>query len=307
MAMSTSLRASLLMAASMAGFTFNDALIKSLGGAYGAGQVMLVRGAIMLLFLTVYIRVAGVPVPLRRAMTRAMALRTMGEGLGTVLFLYALFHMPFANVSAVLQALPLAVTLGAALFLRERVGIRRLSAIVVGFLGVLLIIRPGMEGFNIYALAVLGTVLFATIRDLATRRLPADVPSIVFSLLTTVAVSTMGAVMMFGGDGWRPMSLSAVMTLAGSATFLFMGYQCIILAMRIGEIATVAPFRYTGLLWAILLGIVFFGEIPDALTLLGGSIIVASGLYALYRERVVSRRAASANISAASPPPGRGT
>jgi len=307
MAMSTSLRASLLMAASMAGFTFNDALIKSLGGAYGAGQVMLVRGAIMLLFLTVYIRVAGVPVPLKKAMTGAMALRTMGEGLGTVLFLYALFHMPFANVSAVLQALPLAVTLGAALFLRERVGIRRLSAIVVGFLGVLLIIRPGMEGFNIYALAVLGTVLFATIRDLATRRLPADVPSIVFSLLTTVAVSTMGAVMMFGGDGWRPMSLSAVMTLAGSATFLFMGYQCIILAMRIGEIATVAPFRYTGLLWAILLGIVFFGEIPDALTLLGGSIIVASGLYTLYRERVVARRAASANISAASPPPARGT
>lgn len=169
MAMSTSLRASLLMAASMAGFTFNDALIKSLGGAYGAGQVMLVRGAIMLLFLTVYIRVAGVPVPLKKAMTRAMALRTIGEALGTVLFLYALFHMPFANVSAVLQALPLAVTLGAALFLRERVGIRRLSAIVVGFLGVLLIIRPGMEGFNIYALAVLGTVLFATIRDLATR------------------------------------------------------------------------------------------------------------------------------------------
>ena len=307
MAISTSLRASLLMAASMAGFTFNDALVKSLGGAYGTGQVMLVRGAIMLLFLTVYVRLAGVPVPLRKAMTRAMALRTVAEVLATVFFLYALFHMPIANVSAVLQALPLAVTLGAAIFLREPVGIRRLSAIVAGFLGVLLIIRPGMEGFNIYAVAVLVTVLFAAIRDLATRRLPAGVPSLAFSLLTTIAVSATGAVMMIGGDGWQPMSLSAVVTLAGSAAFLFMGYQCIILAMRIGEIATVAPFRYTGLLWAILLGMVFFGEIPDALTLLGGSIVVASGLYTLYRERVVARRAASANISAASPPPAQGT
>ncbi|WP_193177482.1 DMT family transporter [Oricola nitratireducens] len=307
MTMTANLRASLLMAASMAGFTTNDALVKSLGGAVNAGQIMFVRGAIMMVFLGIFMRLARTPMPVRKALTGAMTLRVTGEILGTVFFLFALFHMPLANVSAVLQALPLAVTLGAALVLRETVGIRRLSAILIGFAGVVIIIRPGLEGFTIYSLSALCTVFFAAMRDLATRRLPHDIPALSVSLLTTIAVSVSGLVMMTFLGGWQPLSFTDIAALGGSAVFLFIGYQCIVLALRGGDIHIVAPFRYASLLWSIILGMTFFGEWPDAFTLTGAAIIVATGLYTLYRERVVSRKATAASISAASPPPARGT
>jgi drug/metabolite transporter (DMT)-like permease len=307
MAMSANLRASLLMAASMAGFTFNDALIKSLGGAIGTGQVMLVRGAIMLVFLLIFMRLTGIPLLPRTIFSGPVLLRTASEIGATLSFLYALFHLPIANVSAVLQALPLTVTLGAALFLGEPVGLRRILAIVIGFAGVLLIVRPGFEGFNIYTLSVLVTVLFAAVRDLATRRIAGHIPSLTISLFSTIAVSAAGSAIMLFQGGWRPMAAGTLLTLSGAAIFLFIGYQCIVLAMRSGEIHVVAPFRYTSLLWAILLGLVVFSEVPDGLTLVGAAIVVVTGLYTLYRERVVSTTSASANISAASAPPGRGT
>ncbi|MFZ2102670.1 MAG: DMT family transporter [Oricola sp.] len=307
MALSANLRASIFMAASMAGFTANDALTKSLGGEVNAGQIMLVRGALMFLFLALYMRLAGTHVPLRRSLSGAMALRIAGEVLGTVFFLFALFQMPIANISAILQALPLAVTLGAAIVLRETVGIRRLSAVLIGFIGVVIIIRPGVEGFNIYSLSALVTVVFAATRDLATRKLSHDIPALAVTLLTTAAVSLSGLVMMAFMGGWQPMSLKAVAILGVATVFLFVGYQCLVLAMRSGDIHVVAPFRYTSLLWSIIFGMVFFGEWPDGFTILGSAIIVATGLYTLYRERIVQRRAASANISAVSPPPARGT
>jgi drug/metabolite transporter (DMT)-like permease len=306
MALTANLRASLLMAASMAGFTVNDVLVKSLGGSINAGQVMLVRGLIMAVFLAVFIRVTGIPMPFRKAWSLPLALRVVSEAMATIFFLFALFHIPIANVSAVLQALPLAVTLGAALFLNEPVGIRRISAILVGFAGVLIIIRPGLEGFSIYAVSVLFTVVLAATRDLATRRLPGHVPSLIVSLLTTLAVSATGAVLMMMSGGWQPLPLEAFGKLAAASICLFVGYQCIVLAMRSGDIHVVAPFRYTSLLWAILLGVIVFGEIPDRMTLVGAGIIVATGLYTLYRERIVSRKTAIASTSAATVPPARG-
>lgn len=307
MALTANLRASLLMAAAMAGFTINDALVKSLGGTINPGQVMMVRGVIMAIFLAAWFRIRGTGFPLSRAWSLPMALRILGEVMGTMLFLNALFHMPIANVSAVLQALPLAVTLGAALFLGESVGIRRLSAILIGFFGVLVIVRPGLAGFNAFSLSALGTVFFAAMRDLATRRLPADIPTLAVSLLTTCGVTIAGGILMIPFGGWQPVSPNALAVLAGAAAFLFVGYQCIVIAMRTGEdIHVVAPFRYTSLLWAILLGLVFYGEIPDALTVAGAAIVIATGLYALYRERVSGKRA-TALMSAASAPPARGT
>ncbi|TCD11814.1 DMT family transporter [Oricola cellulosilytica] len=308
MPLSANTRASLLMAGSMAGFTINDVLVKSLGETINAGQVMLVRGLIMMVFLVAFVRASRTNMPIRAVRTKPMMIRVAAEALATIFFLTALFKMPIANVSAILQALPLAVTLGAALFLSEPVGIRRISAIGVGFVGVLVIIRPGLEGFNIFALSAMMTVVFAATRDLATRRLPVEVPSVAVSLVTTIAVAACGAVLMEVLGGWTPMDLKTFGVLAIASMFLFVGYQGIVVAMRVGEdIHVVAPFRYTSLLWAITLGALVFGEIPDALTAFGASIIIATGLYTLYRERLVSRRAASANISAASVPPARGT
>jgi S-adenosylmethionine uptake transporter len=200
-------------------------------------------------------------------------------------FILALFNLPLANVTAVLQALPLTVTLAAALFMGEKVGWRRFTAIGVGFGGVLLIVRPGPEGFNIYALSALAAVACVTLRDLVTRRLTPSMPS----LLVAAAVS--GMVTVFAGlasvtETWAPLRGDVALRVAGAAGFVILGYVFSVGAMRVGEIGTVAPFRYTGLIWALVLGLVVFGEWPDALTLTGAGIVAATGLYTLWRERV---------------------
>ncbi len=307
MALSANMRAALFMALAMSGFVLNDALIKSLHGSMNVGQVIFLRGVIMAMFLGTYMAVKRVPLHLRKLATWPMALRIIGEAAGAAFFLTALAHIPFANISALLQALPLAVTAGAALFLGQQVGWRRLTAIIVGLAGVLLIIRPGTDGFNIYAVLVLVTVLFAAMRDLATTRLDPDLPNMTISLATTIPVAVMGFVMAVVLGGFDAADRTDLATLAGAAVFLFIGYQSLTIAMRTGEIAAVAPFRYTNLLWAIVIGIVAFGEIPDLFTIAGAAIIVITGIYTLYRERLVSTRAAAANMSAMSPPPGRGT
>lgn len=300
------LRASAFMTLAMAGFTINDALVKSIGADLSMGQIMVVRGVIVVACMLVYVRVMGLAVQPRGALSGPVVIRTAAEVGATITFLTALAHIPLANLSALLQALPLLVTLGAAMFFGEQVGWRRLTAIAVGFAGVMLIVRPGMAGFNIFALLGIAAVLCAAVRDLATRRIQADISSMTVSLTAAITVTITGlAVVPFAG-GWQAMSAGHVLTLTAAAGFLFVGYHCIVLAMRDGDIGFVAPFRYTSLLWAIVLGLVFFGEIPDALTIIGAVIIVGTGLYALYRERVVAQ-ATAATDSAASSPPARGT
>lgn len=195
--------------------------------------------------------------------------------------------LPLANVSAVLQALPLAVTMGAALFLAEPVGWRRWLAILSGFGGVMIIIRPGFEGFNAYALLALVTVTFCAVRDLATRRIPDEIPSLLVSVTTAIAVTIGGGVLIVPFGGWTPVEAGEVGLLFAAAVLLLFGYQFIIMSMREGDISFVAPFRYTALLWAILLGFLIFGDVPDAAMIAGSMIVVGSGLYTLYRERKV--------------------
>lgn len=306
MPLTANLRASLLMASAMAGFTINDIFVKALTGSINAGQVMFVRGILMGALLGIFVLVTRRSLPLAKAFNLPMVLRVTGEIFGTLCFLFALFHMPIANVSAVLQALPLAVTAGAALFLGETVGIRRLTAIAVGFVGVIIIIRPGVEGFSVFSLSAVGTVLFSTVRDLATRRLPHDVPSSLVTLVTTVAVALVGALLTMPLGGWQPMTPFSFLMLTASAAFLFVGYQSIVLAMRIGkDVHIVAPFRYTSLLWSIVLGAAVYGEMPDGVTLVGAAVVVSTGLYTFYRERKAADDEAA--VSATSAPPARGT
>ena len=162
--------------------------------------------------------------------------------------------MPLANTSAIFQALPLVITLGAALVLGEPVGWRRWSAIVAGFIGVIIIVRPGIEGFNQFALLALVSVAFCAIRDLATRQIPAQIPSLFITSVTTVIIAATGAAILVPLGGWTPVSGRALGLLALAAVLLLIGYQCVIMALRTGDISAVAPFRYTALLWAMLLG-----------------------------------------------------
>ncbi len=281
------------MAVGMASFTMNDAITKAVSSEMNFGQVMLVRG----LFATVLIAALALRRrairPLRTLTIRPVVLRVAAEVGGTIAFLTAIVHLPLANTAAIFQALPLAVTLGAVLVFGEPVGWRRWLAITAGFVGVLIIVRPGFEGFNRFSLFALISVIFFAVRDITTRRIPAQIPSLLITLATTVTVTAAGAVMLFPLGGWMTLSARGLGLLALAAILVLIGYQYVIMALRTGDISAVAPFRYSALLWAILLGYLVFGDIPDRLMITGASIIVLSGLYTFHREHLRHRPVAA--------------
>ena len=288
MPLTDTLKGSLLMLGAMAGFVFNDAFMRVVLEDLPLPQAVFLRGLILTFLLGVLAFHKGViffkPAPRDGWRIR---LRTFAEVIGTFLFLTALTRMPFANISAIMQVIPLAVTLGAALFLGTPIGWRRITAILVGFLGVLIIVRPGTEGFSLASLLVLGVVGIVVIRDLASRVLSADIPSVTVSLHAALWLTLINGAIAFGQE-WSSVAASHWLGLLAAASVLTVGYICSVAAMRIGDIASIAPFRYTALLWSILIGVVVFGEIPDVWTLIGSAIIIAMGIFSLYRERKLS-------------------
>lgn len=299
MILSPNQRGALYMAISQAAFTLNDTLVKVATGSLGIGQIMFVRGIVATLLMGVFVWRLGHLRSMRMTMNRFVLFRIVGEIGGTVTYLIALSHMPIANVSSVFQALPLAVTMSAALFFGEQVGPRRWLAIAIGFVGVMIIVRPGLDGFSTYSLYVLVCVACCAFRDLATRRIDADIPSTFVSLLTAASVTICGLALMPLFGGWEPLTPSLIATLVGAALLVLCGYQFIIQSMRVGEISFVAPFRYTALLWAIGAGMFVFGDWPDVAMLIGAAIVVGSGVYTLYRERKVGRSRTATESTAA--------
>jgi drug/metabolite transporter (DMT)-like permease len=282
-----------MMAVAMAAFTMNDSITKAASLEMNFGQVMLVRGLFAIVLVASFALHQRAMRSLRTLVMKSVALRVVGEIGGTISFMAAITHLPLANTAAIFQALPLAITLGAALVFGEPVGWRRWLAITAGFIGVLIIVRPGIAGFNQFSLLALVSVAFCSLRDLATRQIPAQIPSLFITLLMTVTVTAAGAVILFPLGGWTPPSGRALGLLALAAVLVLIGYQCVIMALRSGDISAVAPFRYSALLWAMLLGYLVFGDRPDAMMVTGASIIVGSGLYAFYRERVRERPVAA--------------
>ena len=281
------------MAVAMASFTMNDAITKAVSLEMNFGQVMLVRGLVAIALIAALAWHRRALRPLRTLMVKPVALRVAGEVGGTISFMAAIVHLPLANTAAIFQALPLAVTFGAAVVFGEPVGWRRWLAIAAGFAGVLIVVRPGVAGFNEFSLLALTSVVFCAFRDLATKQIPAQIPSLFITLVTTVTITLTGAAIIVPLGGWTPPSPRAFALLALAAVLLLIGYQCIIMALRTGDISAVAPFRYSALLWAMLLGYLVFGDVPDAMMVTGASIIVLSGLYAFYRERVRHRPVAA--------------
>ncbi|MDQ0421418.1 drug/metabolite transporter (DMT)-like permease [Peteryoungia aggregata LMG 23059] len=284
MALSENTRGALLMAISMAGFTFNDALTKSVTAELTVAQIMFVRGAFTAMLVYAVARHMGALDHIRNILQPLILIRIAFETVAAVAFLAALGQVPLANASAILQSLPLAVTLGAALFYKEPVGWRRWTAIGLGFIGVIVIIQPGPEGFTLASLYIVLCVVTAAGRDLVTRRIDPGISSLTVTLFTAASISFAGLLLVPAFGGWQPISGSALGRLAFASVFLFAGYQAIIMAMRTGEISFIAPFRYTSLLWAVLLGMVFFDEVPDVWMIVGAAIVIGSGLYTFYRE-----------------------
>ncbi|KQZ98470.1 hypothetical protein ASD64_15995 [Mesorhizobium sp. Root157] len=303
MPLSPNLRGAVFMVVSMIAFTSNDAITKFSSESMNMAQVMVVRGLFATLFVCILAWRNGAFANPRLTMQPIVAVRAACEAAATVSFLIALAHLPIANVSAVLQALPLTITMGAAMFLGEGVGWRRWLAIMAGFVGVLIIVRPGFEGFSAYSLMALLCVGFCTIRDLITSKLPSNIPTLLVSFVTSIAVTLTGIALVSPMGGWTPMTTSSTLYLMLAAILLLFGYHFIIMATRTGEMSFIAPFRYTSLLWSIVLGIVIFSEIPDLPMIAGAIFIVASGLYTLYRERVVGKHRTAAESTGPSMAP----
>jgi len=291
------LRGPLFMSLAMAGFVINDTMVKTLSENLAMGQIIILRGLVASLFIITLAWSRNALAPLSTLANPLVLVRTLSEVLATLSFLTALANIPLANATAILQALPLATTMGAALFLGEPVGWRRWSAIMAGFIGVLIIIRPGLEGFTVYSLSALATVFFAAMRDIATRRIGTRVPSLFLTAITAPAVTLSGIFMIGPFGGWQPVNVTQGATILAAALFLLVGYQGIIMAMRAGDVATTAPFRYSGLVFAMFLGYAVFGDVPDPLMIIGSLIIVGSGLYAFHREQARRRRQEAQRLS----------
>ncbi|UWQ20881.1 DMT family transporter [Jannaschia sp. W003] len=282
--MTDNLRGALFMMASMATFTLNDACLKWLAGALPTFQVVLLRGLLVCALIAALAHATGaLRMPIPPADRRPVALRSALEVAAFLPFVVALTRVPLSTITAILQAAPLFITAAGALFLGEQVGWRRWTAIAVGLAGVLLIVRPGVEGFDAWALLPLLTVALITARDLVTRRITRGTPSLKVAIFTAAGVTALGAALS-ARETWAPLDAGQGAVLALAAVFILGGYLFSILAMRVGEIAAVTPFRYTAMVWGLLLGVVLFAERPDPVMLLGAAMVVGTGLYTLWRE-----------------------
>ncbi|MCV3272322.1 DMT family transporter [Roseobacter sinensis] len=286
------LRGAIFMVLAMLGFAIEDMLIKLMATVLPVGQIVGMLGLGSAVVVGLVLSIQGQPLLSRSMLTPVIAIRSLGELIGTLGFVTAIALIPLSTASAILQATPLFVTLGAALFLGEAVGWRRWMAILVGFIGVLMIIRPGLEGFSWLSLFALQGVVGLGLRDLATRRVPPQTSTLQLSFLAFLVLIPAAAILVLinGTDLASPPAIHwlyfTIALLVG-----IVAYYGIIAAMRIGEVSFVTPFRYSRILFALIIGTVIFGERPDRLTLLGAAIVVASGLYTLWRERNVGANA----------------
>jgi drug/metabolite transporter (DMT)-like permease len=279
-------RGILAMSASVVVFIFNDALIKLAAESVPSVQAIGVRGVFATLWCTLALLASGAWRRIGMATHPHVLLRGVLEAAAAIVYLVALFHIPFAIATAVNLSTPLVLTVLAVVLLKEDVRWRRWSAVILGFVGVLLVIQPRPGDLNTWTWVALVGTFIGAFRDVLTRYLPPGVPTLVVSFTTAITVAVAGC----GGallEGWRPMSAHAIGFIVASSLLLAIGYQLLVLALRSGaEISVIGSFRYGSILWALGIGYVVWGDVPNALALLGIAVIVGAGLYILHRERL---------------------
>lgn len=277
---------SLWMVAAMAGFAVEDMFLKSAAQSLPVGQVMVMfgLGGAILFWITARLRRETILAP--QAFGRTMMIRNGFEVVGRLFYTLAIALTPLSATTAILQATPIVVVAGAALFFGETVGWRRWTAIIVGLVGVLVILRPGAESFDALSiLAVLGMLGFAG-RDLATRAAPPALGTSALGVFGFSAIVLAGiAFSIWDGRPWRTPDAAVWGAVALAIAFGVGAYSSLTRAMRTGEVSAVTPFRYSRLIFGIGFGIVIFGERPDVATYAGSAIVVLSGLYILSRSR----------------------
>jgi drug/metabolite transporter (DMT)-like permease len=288
------MRGILAMLVSMAAFVINDTCVKLASATMPIGEIIALRNGAATVYLLIIAAVFGGLYLPSHPPVRLLAYRTLGEIVSTMLFLTALVTLPLADMTAIAQFTPLALTAAAAIFLGEKVGWRRWSATLVGLIGVCFIVRPGSTAFSIAGAMVIASIAFVVLRDLSTRLISAAVPTLTLAVMST-ASGIVAGLLLWPFEVWQVPTLAEALLLALSGVFLTIGYALIIVALRTGDVGIVSPFRYAVILFALASGYVVWGETPDGWALVGIVIICAAGLYTVHRERLRQRALQSAS------------
>lgn len=289
----SNMRGITFMLIAMCFFIVGDATTKAVGARHPVGEVIFLRSLAATIVLLPF--VAGIsPIRmLRDSYSRPMLIRNIGEVVGSLLFVTSLVRIPIANATAIMQTTPLMITAAAALFLGERVGWRRWTATIVGFLGALLIIRPTSPDFSWWYLPAILAIACVTMRDLGTRYIDKAVPTRLITFLTFLLTGAAGLILGLT-ETWTMPSGADLLRMLATGVVHPIGAACMVIALRSGgEISTIIPFRYSIVLWSIVIGYVFWGELPHPTSVAGILIVVGAGLYTVHREQVRRLQAAA--------------
>ena len=282
--MTENFRGAFLMMISMSAFVLNDAFVRLAGDTLPLGQILFLRGLITTVILMAFAWNVGIfAMKVPQTDKLKIFFRSLTEALTAYFFLTAVMNMPFANVTAILQILPMTVTLAAAFIFKEKVGVFRITLILVGFLGVILIINPSVNGFNIYSSYALIAVVLITLRDLITRRLSDEVHTLLPTLSASFGVLLFSVPLMMTAS-FQPLSVESSFFIFLAAFFIIFGYYSAVLVMRSGEISFISPFRYSAIIFALILGFFLFDETPDNYASFGIIVVIVSGILLLYRN-----------------------
>jgi S-adenosylmethionine uptake transporter len=276
------------MLGAMASFAIGDAVMKLLAGHMPLGESLFVRGLMASSAIWYAAYRTGALTSVTKMWNKHLAWRTLGDSAASFFYIAALGRVPLADAGAIMQTNPLAVTAGAALFLGEKVGWRRWTATAVGFLGVLMIIQPGSSAFSWASLLVIVAVVTSAGRDLVTRRLD-GIPT----LLVTAAAATATTFLSLGllpFETWIKPHPVDVVRLGFAGLCMLLGQVLVVISIRSGDVSAVVPFRYSAIVWTMLLSVLIWGYWPNTLTLAGIVVVSGAGLYAFYREQTLRKQ-----------------
>ena len=273
------------MMMSMACFAGEDTLIKLLSARLPATQILFsigFGGALVTLVLAIFLNVNLAD---KILLNKHVISRTIADLFGALSFTSAMVLIPMSLLASILQATPLFVTLGAAILLGEKVGWRRWSAIFIGFLGVIIILQPGYGSFHLASLLGLAAVLCLALRDVVTRDMATEIPTLTVTFYACIAMGSAGFIAYpFFGPPIMPTTYEAIILICAAIIGLT-GYFLLVLATRKGDVSVIAPFRYSRLLFSLGLASLILGEKLTFQILLGGLLVVSYGIYTFGRER----------------------
>jgi drug/metabolite transporter (DMT)-like permease len=259
-------------------YVINDTLMKLATEGLPPYQVLMLRGCAGLLWGLPLMLALGYGRQLPLVFERRVLARNLAETVAILCYVVALANMPIADASALGQITPLLVLLGASILFRERIGGVRMALIGIGFIGAIMVAQPTMQGISIYAVLALANAVLCAVRDLAGRRIAPEVPGMIVAMSAIIVVLLGAGAMHLATENWVVPETHHLLLLAGAGLFLIFGHFFIFMAYRVGPTGVVAPFYYFFTFWAVLSGLVVFGQFPNVLAISGIVLVVAAGL-----------------------------